>query len=210
MQWYYIILLIFAGLMFLILVVAKIIRRIYPLPVPSWIPALIDNPIRRKFVQPPKEVIDRMNVEPGMTCLELGPGKGSYSIELARRAFPGTVHAVDISKRVIERLDKHIKKNGIENIKTHNYDALKLDFSDNSIDRILSITCLPEFPDPVSALREWKRVLKPDGIISLSEIFMDPDYPLRRTEKDWASKAGLKLQAEFGNWYLYQLNFTIE
>lgn len=190
--------------------VLKIVRRFFPLPVPSWIPALIDNPIRRKLTQPPKEVIDRMNIEPGMTCLELGPGKGSYLIEMAKRSHPGTVHAVDISKRVIERLNKRIKKKGIENIKTHNYDALKLEFPDQSIDRILSITCLPEFPDPVSALREWKRVLKPDGIISLSEIFMDPDYPLRRTEKSWASKAGLELQGQFGNWFIYQMNFVIK
>ncbi|GAI78803.1 unnamed protein product, partial [marine sediment metagenome] len=44
---------------------------------------------------------------------------------------------------------------------------------------------------PIRALREFKRILKPDGIISLSELFLDPDYPLCRTEKRWAKEAGL-------------------
>ncbi|MHA1253917.1 MAG: hypothetical protein ACTSRP_28400 [Candidatus Helarchaeota archaeon] len=46
--------------------------------------------------------------------------------------------------------------------------------------------CLPEILDPVRALREYKRILKPDGIISLSELFIDPDYPRRKTEIHWA------------------------
>jgi ubiquinone/menaquinone biosynthesis C-methylase UbiE len=45
----------------------------------------------------------------------------------------------------------------------------------------MAITCLPEIADPIAALKEWKRVLKPNGIISLSEVFGDPDYPGRKT-----------------------------
>ncbi|MEA2070220.1 MAG: class I SAM-dependent methyltransferase [Asgard group archaeon] len=87
-------------------------------------------------------------------------------------------------------------------------DAQELPFIDNSIDRIISITCLPEIPDKIKALTEWKRVLKPNGIISLSELYGNPDYPLRRKEKEWAKLASLKLIDEFGTFLVYLLNFT--
>lgn len=139
--------------------------------------------------------------------MEVGPGKGSYIIEMAKIAFPGTVYAVDISEKVIKRLKTRISKNKIQNVEFMVQDASKLDLADNSIDIILAIACLPEIPRPSDVLREWRRVLKPGGIISLSEMFPDPDYPLRRTEKKWAAEAGLNFEEQFGNWFIYQLNF---
>ena len=38
--------------------------------------------------------------------------------------------------------------------------------------------------EPVKNIQEFKRVLKPDGIISFSELLIDPDYPLCRTKKN--------------------------
>ena len=57
------------------------------------------------------------------------------------------------------------------------------------------------------ALREFHRVLKPDGLLCLSELFMDADYPRRSTEKRWAKEAGFALKEEFGSFFAYQLNF---
>ena len=63
------------------------------------------------------------------------------------------------------------------------------------------------FPEPGRVLRECHRILKPDGLVCLCEMLPDPDYPLRRTEKRWAEEAGFELGKEFGNFFLYQLNF---
>ncbi len=86
-------------------------------------------------------------------------------------------------------------------------DAYNLSFEDGSVDRVFAIACLPEIPEPVRALREMYRILKDDGIVSLSEMFPDPDYPRRKTEIRWAEEAGFELDAMFGNWFIYQLNF---
>ncbi|MHA1432018.1 MAG: hypothetical protein ACTSRV_16750 [Candidatus Freyarchaeota archaeon] len=64
------------------------------------------------------------------------------------------------------------------------------------------------FGSPTKFLEECRRILKPDGLVSLCELFPDPDYPMRRTEKRWAEEAGLKLKQEYGNWFAYQLNFA--
>ena len=39
-------------------------------------------------------------------------------------------------------------------------------------------------------------------------IWIDPDFPRRTTEKEWAKNAGLELDAEYGHWYQYQLHFV--
>ena len=69
----------------------------------------IDNPIRRRYIQKPEEIADRLELEPGMTVLEIGPGKGSYTIEVARRVHPGTVYAFDISPTVVGKLGERAR-----------------------------------------------------------------------------------------------------
>jgi len=169
---------------------------------------LIDNPIRRRFIQKPNRIAERMRLEPGMIVVEIGPGKGSYTKAVAEKVLPnGKVYAIDIQESVINRLKRRIKKEDISNIVPKIDDAFNLSFENKSVDRIFAIACLPEIPDPVKALKEFHRILKPSGIISLSELFPDPDYPRRKTEKKWAEIAGFELDEEFGNWFVYQLNF---
>ena len=188
--------------------IVRIIRKIHPFPVPHFVTNLIDNPIRRKYWQKPEEIAERTGVKPGDVVLEVGPGKGTYTMAVAKRILPdGIVYAIDIQQPVLDRLEKRLREEGITNIIPKIDDAYDLSFEDESIDVIFAIACLPEIPKPASVLKEFKRVLKPDGRISLCELFIDPDYPLRKTEKKWAKKAGLTLKEEYGNWWAYQLNF---
>lgn len=197
-------------LLFILIVqiILRIIRKwIHQFPIPAFATRLIDNPFRRK-IQNPKKIAERMHLKPGMQVLEVGPGKGSYTKAVAKKILPeGKVYSIDIQESVIETLKKRLKKEAIDNIIPKVDDAYNLSFDDESFDRIFSIACLPEIPDPVRVLKEYKRVLKPDGIITLSELLMDPDYPFRKTEKKWAAEAGLKFIEGFGNFIVYQLNF---
>ena len=186
----------------------RIIRKIHPFPIPTVLTDLIDNPLRRKFLQNPEKIANNMHLIAGMTVLEIGPGKGSYTTELARRILPdGIVYAVDVADRVIDRLNERINEEEIPNIVAKIDNAYSLSFDDNTFDCISMITCLPEIPNPTEVLKECRRVLKPGGQVSLCELFLDPDYPLRKTEKKWAIEANLALDSEFGNWWSYQLIF---
>lgn len=195
----------------LVLTVVKLIRKLYPFPIPHFFVNFIDNPIRRKYWQNPEEIAERMGVKPGDEVIEVGPGKGSYTKAVARRILPdGKVYAIDIQQPILDRLEIRLEKEEITNIIPKLDDAYNLSFENNSIDVIFAITCLPEISEPVKILKEFKRILKPEGVISLCELFIDPDYPLRKTEKKWAKEAGLILKEEFGNWFAYQLNFCKE
>lgn len=203
-----ILLVIFGIFFFAIFVLLRIIRKYHKFPVPSFMTRLIDNPIRRKFIQKPAKVAERLKLKPGMSVIEIGSGKGSYTKAIAREVLPnGKVYAIDIQESVIKRLKKRLEKENINNIIPKIDDAYNLSFEDSSIDRAIMIACLPEIPEPVRALTEIKRILKSDEIISLSEMLRDPDYPRRKTEIKWANEAGFELQDKFGNWFIYQLNF---
>ena len=194
--------------LFLVLTIVKMIRRIYAFPIPHFFANFIDNPIRRRYWQNPEEIAERTGAKPGDFVVEIGPGKGSYTKAVAKKILPnGKLFAIDIQQPILDKLQRKLDEEEITNIYPKFNDAYNLSFEDESVDVIFAITCLPEIPEPVKALKEFKRILKPDGLISFCELFFDPDYPLRKTEKKWAVEAGLKLKEEYGNWFAYQLNF---
>ncbi len=193
---------------FFVIVIVRVIRHFYHFPIPSFFTQLIDNPIRRKFIQKPDEIADRMQLRPGMKIVEIGPGKGNYTKVIAKKILPnGNVYAVDISENIINNLKINIEKEDIKNIIPQIEDAYNFSFADESIDRVYANACLPEIPDPIKVLAECYRILKSDGLICLCELALDPDYPRRKTEKRWADEANFELKQEFGNWFAYQLNF---
>lgn len=207
MEWATAVLYLFVGFLFLFQVVFRVARRWLKFPTPAFMTLIIDNPLRRRLVQSPDTVAERMGLEPGMTVVEVGPGKGSYAFAVARRVSPGTVYACDIQPAVVEMLRERVTREGVLNVDARVEDAYGFSFGDGSVDRVLMIACLPEIPEPVRVLRECRRILRPGGLVCLSELLPDPDYPLRRTEKRWAADAGLELDHEFGNFFVYQLHF---
>jgi ubiquinone/menaquinone biosynthesis C-methylase UbiE len=188
--------------------IVRVIRYFYKFPIPAPLTILIDHPIRRKYWQKPEKLAERMQLESGQILLEIGPGRGNYTEYFSKVINPGKLYAIDIQESVIYRLKNKVEQKGLDNIQPRVENVYDLPFKDESIDRIFMMACLPEIPDPIRALKECKRVLKENGIISFSEIFTDPDYPLRRTEIRWANHAGFNLSEKFGNWFIYQLNFV--
>ncbi|MFW9902799.1 MAG: class I SAM-dependent methyltransferase [Candidatus Thorarchaeota archaeon] len=187
--------------------VIRFIRYFYKFPIPAPLTILIDHPIRRKYWQKPQKLAKRMQLKSGQTLLEVGPGRGNYTEYFSKVINPGKLYAIDIQESVINRLKKKVEEKGLDNIEPQVENIYHLPFEDASVDRIFMMACLPEIPDPIRALKECRRVLNDDGIVSFSEIFTDPDYPLRRTEIRWANQAGFDLSEKFGNWFIYQLNF---
>ena len=105
-----VILIIFLCILLWVFVIAKIARKIHKFPIPAFFTKLIDNKFRRKFIQKPEVIARNMDLKPGMTVLELGPGKGNYTKAVAERILPdGKVYAVDIQDSVIRRLKERLK-----------------------------------------------------------------------------------------------------
>ena len=199
-------LLLAGGLAFFWLVVLRIAAKFHGgEPCPFALAWIVDNPLRRRYMA---RVLDRIGIRPGERVLELGPGPGAFTLEAARRAEPGgRLVAVDIQPRMIAAVEKKARAAGVTNVETHVASAYELPLEDGSLDRAFLVTVLPEIPDRRRALQELHRVLKPGGVLSISEEFLDPDYPLPRTVVRWAGEAGFELAGRHGNWFVYTINF---
>ena len=185
----------------------RMLRRYKHFPAPPFIAAFLDSPIR-KAMQPPEEIVTQVGIKPGMTVLELGPGPGTFTIEAARRVLPGgKVIAVDIEPRMLARLRDKAVHLGVNNLQIHQSDAYHLPVSDASIDLAFMVTVLAEIPDRARALAELRRVLRPGGILSVSELVTDPDYPRQSTVIRWCQTAGFRHESSHNHLLWYIANF---
>ena len=143
-----------------------------------------------------------------MRVLEIGPGNGTYSLAAAQLIGPhGELVTIDIEPKMIERVQRKIKVEGITNIEARVADVYDLPFDDQSFDLIYMIAVINEIPNIPQALLEFHRVLNPTGRLVFSELFMDPDYPLAGTliQKVQASK--FRLKEKIGSFFYYTLIF---
>ena len=196
------------GLAFFWLVVLKVLVRLgggRRAPCPASLACLVNNPVRRRYMRP---VLDRVGIQPGERVLELGPGPGAFTVEAARRVgTEGRLIAVDIQPRMIAQVEKRVREAGLTNVETHVADAYHLPLEDASVDRAFLVGVLPEIPDQARALVELRRVLKSGGLLSVTEEFLDPDYPLAFETIRRVVEAGFRLEQRFGNFWLYTVNF---
>jgi SAM-dependent methyltransferase len=173
-------------------------------PCPAALALLVDNPLRRRQIV---STLERIGIRPGERVLELGPGPGAFTVDAARHAEPGgQVIALDIQPQMVALVQKRIRKAGLGNVTICVASAHDLPLPDGSVDRAFLVTVLPEIPDQDRALAEMRRVIRPGGVLSISEEFTDPDYAfpfetLRRT-----AAAGFGLEQRFGGFWAYTVN----
>jgi ubiquinone/menaquinone biosynthesis C-methylase UbiE len=194
------------GLLF-IQAVIRIIRYFYKFPMPEFLANAIDNPFRRR-IQPPSEMPFRHGIQPGMDVLEIGLGNGRYTLETAQWVGKqGSVTAIDIEPRMIERVKQRALLEGVTNVIARVASVYDLPFEDSSFDALYMITVISEIPEPLRAIREFQRVLKPGGTLAFSEVLLDPDYPRQQTLERLATSGGFRLKQRRGNFFAYTLVF---
>lgn len=141
----------------------------------------------------------------------MGCGSGAYTTFVARAVGPqGKVYALDIQPGMLVQLRKKLEKPGnrdIANIEPVQASAYQLPFTDETLDLVCMITVLQEIPDRRRALVEALRVLKPGGILAITEFFPDPDYPAKSTTVKQVESAGFTKEAVEGSFWNYTARF---
>jgi len=206
------ILLIIIGLVILSEVLPRILVKFfhYARPVPAFTGPILDSGFRLQL-QPPQKIIERSGTKEGMTVLDLGCGSGALTIFVARAVGDkGKVYALDIQEDMLKQLEKKLglpENRDIKNVELINSSADQLPFEDNSIDLVYIVSVLQEIPGRQKALQEIKRVLRPQGILAISEVLPDIDYFLKSTVIKIARQAGFILDEAPGNFWNYTARF---
>jgi len=189
------------------LAVVRVVRRLWQLPMPAFLVPVLDMGWRKR-VQPPGKVLNQVGLEPGTTVLELGPGTGYFTPEAARRLGPeGRLICLDIAPSSLERLRDKVDRLGLTTVLPCIGDAQRLPLADGSIDQAFLVAVLGEIPDPGRALGELHRVLRPGGVLAVTEFLPDPDYALWQTVQRQVEPCGFRLEERAGNFWTYTLRF---
>jgi ubiquinone/menaquinone biosynthesis C-methylase UbiE len=104
---------------------------------------------------------------PGLTVLDCGCGPGTITRGLAARIAPGIVTGVDFAESQIAKATADALAAGAGNATFRTADVYALPFADASFDRIFSHALFEHLGDPLRAMRELLRVLKPGGVVGV-------------------------------------------
>jgi cyclopropane fatty-acyl-phospholipid synthase-like methyltransferase len=197
----------FIGFILLAGFVWRFASRRHELPCPVWLRWLVemDNPFTE--TNRADVILRHLELQPGMRVLDIGCGPGRLTIPAARQVGPqGEVVAIDLQPGMLRRAQEKAQAAGLNNIQFFQMGVGDGKLETGLADRALLVTVLGEIPDRGAALREVFAVLKPGGILSVTEIIFDPHFQSRETVLRLAGAAGFREKAFFGNRIAFTLN----
>ncbi|MGH6777881.1 MAG: methyltransferase domain-containing protein, partial [Bradyrhizobium sp.] len=103
--------------------------------------------------------------QPGMRILDAGCGSGSMAREIAKAASAAVVVGIDLRDKYIDYARRRAEAEGLRNLTFETGDVRELPFQDGAFDIVWTKYLLQWVTDPIRAVREFARVLKPGGLL---------------------------------------------
>ena len=124
--------------------------------------------------------VEHLHCKPGDRILEAGVGTG-----LSLPLYPSDVKVVgiDLSKEMLRHAEIKVERENIAHVESlHCMDALKMDFPDNSFDKVVAMYLASVVPDPKQLVDEIRRVCKPGGMIIFLNHFQNRNPVIQKFE----------------------------
>jgi protein-L-isoaspartate O-methyltransferase len=170
---------------------------------------------QRFWVEAPHPLITRQRLRemldprPGDRILEVGPGTGYYTLDVAEWVMPeGQVDILDLQQEMLDHTMRRAGERGLSNVTPTHSDATAMPYQDETYDAAFLVSVLGEIPDQDAALRELARVLKPGGRLVVGELLGDPHYVRIAPMRLRASGVGLVYEWRMGNLLGYFARFV--
>jgi ubiquinone/menaquinone biosynthesis C-methylase UbiE len=149
-----------------------------------------------------QKLADRLSKEVPVNSriLEVAPGPGYLSIELAKRGRY-EITALDISKSFVE-IAKHNAHKESVTVDFQHGNASAMPFDDNSFDFIVCRAAFKNFSHPIQAINEMYRVLKTGGHANIIDLRKDAsideiDAYIRKSDLGWFNSFLYKITFRF-------------
>jgi ubiquinone/menaquinone biosynthesis C-methylase UbiE len=166
-------------------------------------------PFRNIFLSP-AQLIERIGLKNDAIVLEVGPGPGYFSLKVARFLTGGRLYLTDIQQEMLGYAEKRLKRNKIFNVDYRLCNGRDLPFDNNIFDVIFMVTVLGEIENKQEYVREFHRVLRNNGIVSVSEQAGDPDKMEIAEIESLFNDLGFKTSGLFGTKKNFTINFRKE
>ncbi len=101
---------------------------------------------------------------------DIAAGPGATARLLAHE-YHVTVDGVDLSETNVDRAQTAAAQAGLgERVRFHHGDAEKIPLPDNTFDALVCECALCTFPDKNAATREFARILRPGGLVGITDV----------------------------------------
>ncbi len=112
------------------------------------------------------------------SMLDIGTGPGHIPLLVVERIPGCRILGVDMARTMLGIAEKHrAASTDGSRIRYEVADAKELPYRDGEFDTVFSNTILHHIPDPVPYLREAYRVMKPDGVLLIRDLFRPDSEP---------------------------------
>lgn len=118
------------------------------------------------------KAIDKVNInsKANLNILDIGCGVGSSTILLANYFENSEIEAIDLFKHYLDVLNEKIAENNLEDrVFSYCMDMKDPDFANEEFDIVFAESSI-EVIGFRKGLKEWKRLLKPEGYMIVSDI----------------------------------------
>ena len=173
---------------------------------PYQLSFILDSALRRLILSP-ERLADRLHLEEDSHVLEVGPGPGYFSVEVARRISQGHLVLFDVQGAMLEKARQKVATAGLRNVGFIQGDATTLPFRGRSFDVAFLVAVLGEVSDPSACLRALHQALRPLGLLSVTEQPGDPDALPLSVVCSLAEQQGFAFVEQYGGGRNFTVNF---
>lgn len=161
----------------------------------------------RNIMLSPQELVARLSLTSESRVLEVGAGSGFYSSAVAGRVSEGCLTVLDLQPEMLKKAAEKLEAEGLSNVGYALADAGRLPFREHTFDALFLVAVLGEIANRNSFLTEARRVLKPRGLLSISEHLPDPDFSSSAKVRSMIESAGFEFFKLYGRRWAYTANF---
>jgi ubiquinone/menaquinone biosynthesis C-methylase UbiE len=174
---------------------------------PHQMSFILELPLRRLLVTP-SGLADRLHLQPDAKVLEVGCGSGVFSVEVARRLPRGHLELFDLQQEMLDKARRKIDAAGLGRVVGYTQgDAGHLALPRGEFDVAFLVAVLGEVPEPRRCLRALHRVIRPGGLLSVTEHLPDPDFSWPSHLRGMVEQEGFEFLERFGPPWSYTANF---
>ncbi len=133
---------------------------------------------RRRLLHGRQEMMQALDLPEGARLVDMGGGTGSNFEYLGdRRARCGSLTVVDLSPSLLKVAQERISRNGWDNVRAVLADATTYQPEGGPVDAVTFSYSLTMIPDWFKAIDHAREILKPGGLIGVSDFYVARKWP---------------------------------
>jgi arsenite methyltransferase len=163
----------------------------------------MNDPARDAW-QKPKQVVERLDIQPGARVADLGAGGGYFTWYLAAAVGPqGKVYAAEIDDTALAIIEKEMKSRGVTNVVPIRAEPGDAKLAE-PVDLVFSCDTYHHMEDRVAYFQSLARYLKPDGKVAILDFHAEGFFSgllghgtTKQEVRREMESAGYRLAAEY-------------